>query len=225
MIANGRHRGGRHRRGRVADRKPAMNTVRWWRIATTAVSLGVVGITIVVLGSPAGAAPQPLARTTLVDATGVEIGKVMFKGQGKYADRVRVDIVAPTAPNLGGFHALHIHTTGECNPAPSGTTLVPFGSAGGHWNPTLQPHGAHLGDLPSVLLTPAGETYAEFETARVDVAALFDADGSAVVLHAGPDNFANIPIRSAYPEGPDQATLATGDAGGRYACGVVEPAN
>ncbi|HEY3261567.1 MAG TPA: superoxide dismutase family protein [Pseudonocardiaceae bacterium] len=202
-----------------------------WRVATAVLSLAVTGLAIVALSSPAGAA-EPMARATLLDANGVEIGKVMFKGTGKYAERIRVELVAPNAPNLGAFHALHVHTTGVCDPAPSGTTLVPFGSAGGHWNPTGAAHGNHVGDLPSVLLTPNGEVYAEFETARVDVAAMLAGDGSAVVLHAGPDNFANVPSRyigaPADPlatgvPGPDAATLATGDAGGRYACGVLEP--
>jgi Cu-Zn family superoxide dismutase len=194
-----------------------------WRVATAVVSLAVTGLAIVALSSPAGAY-VPMARATLYDANGVEIGAVVFKGPGKYAERMRADIVAPNAPNLGAFHALHIHTTGVCDPAPSGTTLVPFGSAGGHWNPTGAAHGNHLGDLPSVLLTPNGEVYSEFETARVDLDALLEGDGSAVVLHAGPDNFANIPSRyiSAGIDGADAATLATGDAGGRYACGIVE---
>ena len=44
-------------------------------------------------------------------------------------------------------------------------------------------------------MTAEGETYAEFETDRFNVTELLDAagDGSAVVLHAGADNFANIP--------------------------------
>jgi superoxide dismutase, Cu-Zn family len=60
-----------------------------------------------------------------------------------------------------------------------------------------------------------------FETDRFSVAALFDADGSAVIVHAGRDNFANILTRyHSHTEdvfGPDSATLATGDAGGRNA--------
>lgn len=214
MIADGRFRGGRHRRQPVTDRK----TVRWRRAAAAIISLGVAGITIVALSSPAGAA-RPLARATLLDASGAAVGEVLFKGMGTYADRVEVDIDAPMAPKLGDFHGLHIHTFGVCNPAPSGSTLVAFGSAGGHLNPDGVSHGAHEGDLPSVLLTPKGQAYTEFETARIEMTSLLDADGSAVVLHAGPDNFANIP--SAYGA-PNATTLATGDAGARYACGVVE---
>ena len=57
-----------------------------------------------------------------------------------------------------------------------------------------------------------------------------DSDGSAVIVHASPDNFANIPDRyHSYEEnvfGPDSATRATGDAGSRAGCGVLSgPAN
>ena len=200
-----------------------MKTTTWRRAAAAVVALGLVGIMFVMINAPPRAAKQPMARATLVNAAGDKVGEVVFKGPGKYADVVEVKIVASPAPNLGSFHGFHIHTTGVCNPAPSGSTNVPFGSAGGHWNPAGANHGAHKGDLPSVLMTAEGETYAKFETDRFNVTDLIDAagDGSAVVLHVGRDNFANIP--AAYG-GPNAATLATGDAGGRYACGVVEAA-
>jgi Cu-Zn family superoxide dismutase len=64
-----------------------------------------------------------------------------------------------------------------------------------------------------------------FKTDRFSVAALLDADGSAIIVHASSDNFAHIPSRyHSHTEGtfgPDSVTLATGDAGARVACGVV----
>ena len=110
-----------------------------------------------------------------------------------------------------GFHGFHIHTIGRCD-APGFTT------AGGHFNPTGATHGAHAGDLPSLLVTGDGEAFLATATDRFSIADLRDADGSAVMVHSGLDNFANIPARYG---GPDQETLNTGDAGSRLACGVV----
>jgi hypothetical protein len=50
------------------------------------------------------------------------------------------------------------------------------------------------------------------------MADLFDADGSAIMVHSAPDNFANIPERYGTP---DQETLDGGDSGERVACGVI----
>ena len=57
-------------------------------------------------------------------------------------------------------------------------------------------------------------------TTRFRLADLFDADESAVIVHASPDNYAHIPT-DRYRRDPDAAPLGTGDAGGRIACGVV----
>lgn len=191
-------------------------TIRRRTFAVTVLALGLGAGSVVSLSAPAHAGDKPVARAVLHDTAGREIGEVVFKGPGAYADRVEVDIDGATS-NPGQFHGLHVHTTGVCDPSASGSQ-VPFGSSGGHWNPTAETHGHHAGDLPSILITEDGDARAEFETDRLDVASLLAGDGSAVVVHAGPDNFANIPL--AY--GPVNATtLATGDAGARYACGVV----
>ena len=182
------------------------------RAALAAIFLATSAAGIAAISAPASAARTPLARATLVDVAGNEVGEVVFKGFGTYADRVEVEIDAATSAP-GAFHGFHIHTAGVCDPNGA------FASAGGHWNPGGATHGNHAGDLPSVLLTEDGQSVAEFETDRFDVESLFDTDGSAVVLHAGPDNFANIPVNPY--GGPVGATLNTGDAGGRYACGVV----
>jgi Cu-Zn family superoxide dismutase len=116
------------------------------------------------------------------------------------------------------FHGFHVHAVGECVP--------PFTSAGGHFNPGGVPHGDHAGDMPSLLVNGDGTAELEFETDRFRLSDLFDADGSAVIVHTGRENFANIPDRyhsHTYDTfGPDTDTLATGDAGARTACGVVE---
>lgn len=172
---------------------------------------------------PSAGAVGTIMRATLHDATGAEVGTVSFIGRGSEVSRVEVVVDAASVANLGDFHGTHIHTVGVCDPNPSGTSNVPFGSAEGHWNPTAATHGSHSGDLPSVLIQADGRARARFETDRFDVSALLDGDGSAVILHAGRDNFANIPTvySSDGVPGPNAATLATGDSSTRYACGVV----
>jgi superoxide dismutase, Cu-Zn family len=201
-----------------------MRKTTWRRTAfSLAASLGVAAAVVLTAGSPAEAS-RPLARAVLHNAAGAEIGEVVFKGDGTYANRVEVQLELPAgAPGLGSYHGFHVHTIGACV-APS------FGSAGGHWNLVAgATHGHHTGDLPSVLLSSDGTAYAEFETHRFDVTQLFDADGSAVVLHAGADNFANVPLGPGRYQDPDNwynaptGTANTGDAGGRYGCGVVQP--
>jgi Cu-Zn family superoxide dismutase len=80
--------------------------------------------------------------------------------------------------------------------------------------------------MPLLLVNRDGTAQLRFPTDRFTVEELFDADGSAIIVHAAADNYASIPTRyHSHTEdtfGPDSATLATGDAGGRLACGVVD---
>ena len=176
---------------------------------------------VVAGGSPAGAV-KPLVAATIHNANGDEIGTIVFSGSGVHAERAEVELALPAgAPGLGAYHGLHVHAVGTC-------TGPAFTSAGGHWNLTGASHGNHTGDLPSVLVGPDGTASAAFETHRFDVSQLLDADGSAIVLHAGIDNFGNVPIAPGKYQDPDSwytaptGTGNTGDAGGRYGCGVFE---
>lgn len=200
-----------------------MKTSIWRRTLLGAMAIGAASLALNTTTSASAHGDRPRARATLVTTSGVEVGKVVFKGRSHHVSSVEVTLFASAAPNLGDFHGFHIHATGVCDPAPSGSTNVPFGSAGGHWNPNAAGHGAHTGDMPSVLVNANGKADAEFDTDRFDIGGLLDGDGSAVILHVGRDNFANIPAvySSDGIAGPNAATLATGDAGGRYACGVV----
>lgn len=110
-----------------------------------------------------------------------------------------------------GEHGFHVHTTGRCEP--------PFESAGGHWNPTAKQHGEqnpqgpHVGDMLN-LTVPASGVVEVAMTTRGGVlsggaTALMDADGAAVLVHAGPDDYRTDP---------------SGNSGARIACGVIERA-
>jgi Cu-Zn family superoxide dismutase len=149
------------------------------------------------------------AEATLLDANGQEVGQVKLKQE---RDVVEVEAEFDVLP--AGFHGFHVHAIGNC-------TAPAFTSAGGHLNPAAANHGAHAGDMPVLLVKADGTVVTTFETDRFTVDQLFDPDGSALIVHANADNYANIPATYT-PQPPNATTLATGDAGARFACGVVE---
>lgn len=118
-----------------------------------------------------------------------------------------------------------MHTIGKCepnsaNPQDANQTGA-FLSAGGHLAGQGPQHPDHAGDLPSLLVNPDGSAHLVVKTARLTPELLFDSDGAALVVHAGPDNFANIPARYA-AGGADDQTRQAGDGGDRVACAVIE---
>ena len=149
---------------------------------------------------------RPTVQSNLILSNGSVAGTVSIYPQ---AQGVLLRINASGLP--AGEHGVHIHTTGRCDP-PS------FESAGGHWNPTnnqhghRNPQGAHLGDLGNLgvgadgrlvagLLVPGAALWAGGERP-----ALRDADGAALMIHAGAD---------------DQVSDPSGNSGSRIACAVL----
>ena len=138
-------------------------------------------------------------------------------------DGTQVDVQVTGLPP--GFHGFHLHAVGVCepdSPSPADPSMTgDFLSAGGHIGAGETDHGEHAGDLPLLYVTEAGTGTLTAVTDALTLDQLTDGDGSAVMVHADPDNYANVPERYA-PGGPDQMTRNTGDAGGRIACGPVE---
>jgi superoxide dismutase, Cu-Zn family len=175
---------------------------------------------------------QARAVARLRDADGDVVAVVKMRRDG---GKVRVQVLASGVEPTGEFHGFHVHTIGECDPEsidPATGDVVPFLSAGGHFNPSENAHGEHAGDFPVLLVNDDGTAWARFVTDRFRIGQLFDTDGSALIIHAGRDNYANIPATTptgaeryhSHLEdvfGPDSITLATGDAGSRFACGVI----
>ncbi|HEX8445135.1 MAG TPA: superoxide dismutase family protein [Sphingomonas sp.] len=158
-------------------------------------------------GTAGGGAAMPRATATLMDATGAAKGNATFE-QTASGLRMRVQATG-MAPGPKG---LHFHMMGKCD-APDFTT------AGGHWNPTGMKHGKdsgagpHLGDLPNIEIGADGRGQIDTVAAGVMLMSgatpLLDADGAAILIHAGPDDYRTDP---------------SGNSGSRLACGVVTPA-
>jgi Cu-Zn family superoxide dismutase len=176
--------------------------------------IAVAGVlTAPLYGSDETSSSRNHVKIDLRNAAGADIGFVKLSKQGR-----KVIVRGEVSGLTPGFHGFHVHGVGQC--------VAPFTSAGGHYNPGGAGHGAHAGDMPSLLVLADGTAQAQFASDRFAIDELFDADGSAIIVHAAPDNFANIPTRYQSTTegvfGPDSATLGTGDAGARVACGVVD---
>lgn len=108
-----------------------------------------------------------------------------------------------------GPHGFHIHEAGRCDPPD-------FKSAGGHFNPTRKhhgfkaPEGHHAGDMVNVIAGKDGTVHSEVLVEDVRLSdgdmALLRTGGTAIVIHAGPDDYKTDPA---------------GASGDRIVCGVI----
>ncbi|MEW4449659.1 superoxide dismutase family protein [Qipengyuania sp. JC766] len=145
------------------------------------------------------------ARIVLANGTPVGTAQIFAVG-----DEVRMTLAVTGLS--AGERGFHVHETGTC-------TRPDFTSAGGHLNPQNNPHAGpnaartHLGDLPNLTVGSSGSasTTVDLGTGKSRITdAIFDADGSAVVIHAQADDYTSQP---------------SGDAGSRIACGVIQRAS
>ncbi|OZE99441.1 superoxide dismutase [Rhodococcus sp. 14-2470-1b] len=221
-------------------------TIRSWRIATPVVAVAAFGLVACtapetpsdVAGTtppvwtghedPSGHgvaadSPEGTVEAEFENAAGTTVGTVSFVEEGDHL------VVTVEAEGLTpGFHGLHIHTAGLCEPnsvAPAGGEPGNFLSAGGHLQVDGRTEHPASGDLTSLQVGEDGTAMLVTTTDAVTMDDLRADGGRAVIIHEGPDNFANIPPRYTLPDGaavPDMNTLMTGDAGGRAACAVLE---
>jgi Cu-Zn family superoxide dismutase len=145
------------------------------------------------------------ASAPLKNGEGKEVGSVNLT---QTSQGVLLNVSVKGLPP--GEHAFHVHAVGKCEP--------PFTSAGGHFNPggkkhgMLSPEGQHAGDMPNLHIPQSGDLAIEVLNVNITLEkgkpnSVFDADGSAVIVHAGSDDYKTDP---------------TGEAGGRIACGVIQ---
>jgi Cu-Zn family superoxide dismutase len=112
-----------------------------------------------------------------------------------------------------GLHGVHLHAIGKCEPPA-------FTAAGGHFDPgpfgNTDPdanHPFHMGDLPNLAVGDDGTAVLKARTTRVTLTdgplTVFDADGTALIIHANQDQGVTGEPKSGLSGGP------------RVACGVL----
>jgi superoxide dismutase, Cu-Zn family len=157
------------------------------------------------VGLAAPAAAVDTASAVLKDASGKQVGKATLT-VNPTGVLVSLDLTAVPP----GEHAFHSHAVGKCEPPD-------FKSAGPHFNPDQTKHGylssegPHAGDMPNLHVPDDGKLQIEILEPNVTLsgeAPLLDADGAALVIHAGADDYKTDPA---------------GNSGDRIACGVISP--
>lgn len=133
-------------------------------------------------------------------------GEVIFT-----QDDDEVEMLAMLSGLSEGEHAIHIHQTADCSAADGS-------SAGGHWNPTNEPHGKwgasegyHKGDIGNFNADADGNAKVEFETDEWCIGCDDENKnilGKGVIVHQGVDDYTSQP---------------SGAAGARVSCaGIIQ---
>jgi Cu-Zn family superoxide dismutase len=178
-------------------------------LSTTALAAGLAVAGAAAVTAPAGAQMlEPDAQANLINTEGTTIGVA------KLAQGPKNLLITLNAENLPpGWHAFHIHQTGDCSDPEAG-----FEASGGHLGVDEADHGfmseggPHAGDLPNVYVGQAGLLQVQVQTGLASLNGEFgdtilDDDGAALVIHANPD---------------DHRTDPAGGGGDRLACGVIQ---
>jgi len=156
--------------------------------------------------NPVSGEIQHELATSIVNSEGKEIGTAEMTETKK---GVKIRLILSGLES--GEKAVHFHEIGKCD-APKFTT------AGAHFNPLDKEHGFdnpkgyHAGDLPNLVILKNGTVDVEVVTSNVTLEkgqknSLLDEDDSALVIHAGPDDYVTDP---------------SGNSGDRIACGIIK---
>ncbi|XP_012532929.1 superoxide dismutase [Cu-Zn], chloroplastic isoform X2 [Monomorium pharaonis] len=109
-----------------------------------------------------------------------------------------------------GLHGFHVHEKGDLS--------MGCASAGAHFNPENVTHGApqdtvrHVGDLGNIEANSAGEAVINITDNIISLKGSNSILGRAIVVHSDEDDLG---------KGNSSLSLTTGNAGDRWACGVI----
>ncbi|MGB7932191.1 MAG: superoxide dismutase family protein [Gammaproteobacteria bacterium] len=178
-----------------------------------AIAMLFFGMTAAILGTDVESAAPARATADIKGCEDAAISGSVDLIERPSAEGVKlVDVTIRVSGMQPGKHAVHIHETGKCTPC---------SEAKGHFDPGpygfTAPdgnHPFHSGDLINLEVNPGGMGVLHTSTTRVTLSpgplSVFDADGSAIIIHTDPDTYC--------PEGD-----VKGCAGGaRAACGIIK---
>jgi superoxide dismutase, Cu-Zn family len=190
--------------------------MKLFKLPITAVLVAVAGSIILAQAPAPPPAPGP-APTAGASAAHAVIKGEGITGTADFVQRAQgtgavVDITVTVSGLKPGLHGVHLHAVGKCEPD--------FAAAGGHFDPgpaaNMDPdanHPFHMGDIPNLLVAANGRGTMKIVTTRVTLSdgplSLFDADGSAIIIHGNPDQGITGESKSGVSGGP------------RVACGVI----
>lgn len=162
--------------------------------------LGFVSL-LCLLSACASASNGPSATATVEPRSGSSVNGTVEFTQLPDGVQVRIGLSGLTP----GPHGFHIHEKGDCSAADAT-------SAGPHFNPTSQPHGApdaaahHMGDFGNLVADDKGEVHQKSVVSWISLEGDNTIVGRAVVVHKDPDDLTSQPA---------------GNAGSRIGCGVI----
>ena len=173
--------------------------------------------------APAGASgteaaqPVPSLNTHLRTPDGTEVATAKFDFSNGYATVT----IATSGEGLlaPGFHGVHIHKVGKCEPnsvGPNGGASGDFLSAGEHFQAPGHAAQPPSGDLSVLQVRRDGVGMLVTTTDAFTLDDLTTGQKTAIIIHAGADNMPNGGMANS-----DQMPMSTGDAGKRVACGVI----
>ena len=192
--------------------------MKLWNLSIGAVALAASGaIALAQTPAPPAGGPAPKAAAGAPAHAHAVIKGEGISGTADFVERTMgtgkiVDITVAVTGLKPGMHGVHLHAVGKCEPD--------FAAAGGHFDPgpagNMDPdanHPFHMGDVPQLNVTANGRGTMKVSTTRVTLSdgplSLFDADGSAIIIHANPDQGITGEPKSGVSGGP------------RIACGVI----
>lgn len=151
------------------------------------------------------------ARAEITDRSGRTVGGAVF-APSPNGVLLRLEARGLTP----GWHGMHLHAKGDCSDPAFQNAGAHVKHAGQSQHGLSNPQGPEAGDLPNLWVDGSGRASVELFSGLAslrggagDRQVLLDGDGSALVIHAAPD---------------DHRTQPIGGSGDRVACGVIRPA-